>query len=59
MAKVKYYYDPDTLSYQKIRVKKRDTFKKFLLTFVTAFIFMILGFVVFTAFFESPKEKRN
>lgn len=57
MAKVKYYYDSDTLSYQKIRVKKRDTFKKFLLTVVAAFIFMIMGFVVFTPVFESPKEK--
>ncbi|MBL4939741.1 MAG: M23 family metallopeptidase [Lutibacter sp.] len=57
MAKVKYYYDSDTLSYQKIRVKKRDTFKKLLLTIIAAFIFMIMGFVVFTPIFESPKEK--
>ncbi len=57
MAKVKYYYDSDTLSYQKIRTKKRDTFKRFLLLLVVGFIFMILGFVVFTPVFESPKEK--
>ncbi len=57
MAKVKYYYDSDTLSYQKIQVKKRDTFKKFLLSIVAAFICMIIGFVVFTPVFESPKEK--
>jgi len=57
MAKVKYYYDSDTLSYQKIKTKKRDTFKRFLLLLVAAFIFMILGFVVFTPIFESPKEK--
>jgi len=57
MAKVKYYYDSDTLSYQKIRVKKRNTFKKLLLTVLAAFIFMIFGFVVFTPIFESPKEK--
>ncbi|VAW26953.1 Peptidase, family M23 [hydrothermal vent metagenome] len=57
MAKVKYYYDSDTLSYQKIKIKKRDKLKKFLLTIIAAFIFMILGFVVFTPVFESPKEK--
>lgn len=57
MAKVKYYYDSDTLSYQKIKTKKRDTFKRLLLLLVAAFIFMILGFVVFTPVFESPKEK--
>ena len=57
MAKVKYYYDSETLSYQKIHVKKRDKFKRLLLTIVAAFIFMILGFVVFMPVFESPKEK--
>ena len=57
MAKDKYYYDSDTLSYQKIKTKKRDTFKRFLLLVVAAFIFMILGFVAFTPVFESPKEK--
>ncbi|WP_372795268.1 M23 family metallopeptidase [Lutibacter sp.] len=57
MAKVKYYYDPDSLSYQKIQVKKRDTFKKLLVTIVGAILFMFLGFLVFSPFFESPKEK--
>jgi murein DD-endopeptidase MepM/ murein hydrolase activator NlpD len=57
MAKVKYYYDSDTLSYQKIQIKKSDTFKKFLLTIVAAFLFMLLGFIVFTPIFESPKQK--
>ncbi len=57
MAKVKYYYDSDTLSYQKIQIKKSDTFKKFLLTIVAAFLFMLLGFVAFTPIFESPKQK--
>jgi murein DD-endopeptidase MepM/ murein hydrolase activator NlpD len=57
MAKVKYYYDSDTLSYQKIKRKKGQKFKGFLLTILAAFIFMILGFVVFTPVFESPKEK--
>ena len=57
MAKVKYYYDSDSLSYQKIRIKKRDKFKRLLLTIVSAFVFMIVGFVAFTAILESPKEK--
>lgn len=57
MAKVKYYYDSDTLSYQKIIPKKRQKVKGFLLSLLAAFIFMILGFVVFTPVFESPKEK--
>ena len=57
MAKVKYYYDSDTLSYQKIKRKKRDKFKRIIITVLSAFLFMVLGFVVFTPMFESPKEK--
>jgi len=57
MAKVKYYYDSDTLSYKKIETKKRNKVKKISLAIVSAFMFMVLGFVVFTPLFESPKEK--
>jgi len=57
MAKVKYYYDSDTLSYQKIKPKKGQYFKRFLITLGGAVLFMVFGFVVFTPLFESPKEK--
>jgi murein DD-endopeptidase MepM/ murein hydrolase activator NlpD len=57
MAKVKYYYDSETLSYQKIRPKKGEKFRKFLLMVLLAFIFSIIGFIVYTPLFESPKEK--
>ena len=57
MAKVKYYYDADTLSYRKIKVKKGDYYKKtvfgVLATFLTAFI----GFIVFSQFIMSPNER--
>ncbi len=57
MAKVKYYYDSDTLSYQKIERRKRDKFKNGLLVVLAAGLFMVLGFVVLTPLFETPKEK--
>jgi murein DD-endopeptidase MepM/ murein hydrolase activator NlpD len=57
MTKVKYYYDSDTLSYQRIKSKKGKKIKNFLVMLVAAMIFMVLGFVVFTPIFESPKEK--
>ena len=38
MAKVKYFYDADTLSYRKIEKKKSDYFKRS--------IFLILGRIV-------------
>ncbi|WP_372746399.1 M23 family metallopeptidase [Lutibacter sp.] len=57
MAKVKYYYDSDTLSYKKIKSKISDILKRISLALVSAIMFMILGYVVLTQFFDSPKEK--
>lgn len=57
MAKVKYYYDPDTISYQKIQIRKRDKTKRLLISLMAAGIFMVLGFGLLTLVFESPKEK--
>jgi len=57
MAKVKYYYDSDTLSYRKIELRKRDKFKR-MLGFLLSSILMglFLMFITFQ-FIESPKEK--
>ncbi|MFK5891365.1 MAG: M23 family metallopeptidase [Flavobacteriaceae bacterium] len=57
MSKVKYYYDPDTLSYHKIKVKKRDKFKTFLFGILGVLVLMFAGYVGFSQIFESPKEK--
>jgi murein DD-endopeptidase MepM/ murein hydrolase activator NlpD len=58
MAKVKYYYDPRTLSYRKIertwRHKMRDLGLFALSSFMFAFVFYILA----DNFVDSPKEKR-
>ncbi|MDP3313684.1 M23 family metallopeptidase [Lutibacter sp.] len=56
MAKVKYYYDSDTLSYRKIKTKL-ISLRKLFLSVLTAFAFMVLGFLVFSRVFESPREK--
>lgn len=57
MAKVKYYYDSDTLSYKKIKSKISDILKRISLALVSAIMFMILGYFLLTQFFDSPKEK--
>ncbi len=57
MTKVKYYYDSDTLSYQKIKPKKGQKFRRFLLYVIAAILLMFLGFTLLTPVFESPKEK--
>ncbi len=57
MAKVKYYYDPDTLSYRKIEVRKRDKFKN-TVVFTLAFALSgLIGFIVLDQFIVSPKER--
>ncbi len=57
MAKVKYYYDTETLSYKKILRKKRTVFTKLLATIGAFGLAMLLGFVVFSPIFETPSEK--
>ena len=57
MAKVKYYYDSDTLSYRKIEFRKRDKFRQTLVFLVASA--MMGGLIVFFMyqFVESPRQK--
>lgn len=57
MAKVKYYYDSETLSYKKIERKKRFVFSKYFFSIIAFGLVMVLGFVVFSFLFETPSAK--
>lgn len=57
MAKVKYYYDPETLSYRKIELRKRDKFKKTLVFLASSGLFAVLIVLISFQFIESPKQK--
>ncbi|WP_439128416.1 M23 family metallopeptidase [Polaribacter sp.] len=57
MAKVKYYYDADTLSYRKIAVKKSDYYKRTIFGFLAIFLIGFIGFIVFSQFIMSPNER--
>ncbi|MEO9570068.1 MAG: M23 family metallopeptidase [Polaribacter sp.] len=57
MAKVKYYYDADTLSYRKITVKKGDVYKKTVFGVLAVFLTTFIGFIVFSQFIMSPNER--
>ncbi len=57
MAKVKYYYDSDTLSYRKIESRKRDKFRKAVLFTLASALFGSLFMLLTLKFIESPKEK--
>ena len=57
MAKVKYYYDPETLSYRKIAPKKSDNYKKYFLGIVGVLLISFFGFIGFSQFLMSPNER--
>ena len=57
MAKVKYYYDADTLSYRKIDVKKSDYYKKTVFGVLAVLLTAFIGFIIFSQFIMSPNER--
>jgi len=58
MAKVKYHYDPETLSYRKVEHQKGRTFTFSLLFLAAAALFGFFSYVVTSHYFDSPKEKK-
>jgi murein DD-endopeptidase MepM/ murein hydrolase activator NlpD len=57
MAKVKYYYDEDTLSYRKITVKKSDHYRRVLFIFLGIVLIAFFGFIGFSQIITSPSER--
>lgn len=59
MAKVKYYYDSESLAYRIIKPLKRRSFAYFMLFLLASALFGFLAFVVLLniPFFETPKDK--
>ncbi|RIV70509.1 M23 family metallopeptidase [Flagellimonas aequoris] len=58
MSKVKYYYDPDTLSYRKIEPKKSKRYRNVLLFVLGSALFGLLGLIILlnTRWVNTPKE---
>jgi len=58
MSKVKYYYDPDTLSYRKIQSEKKNTFKLWTGFFTTtiALITTIMASGIFKSVVDEKSE---
>ena len=57
MAKVKYFYDADTLSYRKFAVKKSDFYKKTIFGLLAVLLIAFFGFIGFSQFLMSPNER--
>ncbi len=58
MSKVKYYYDPDTLSYRKIEPKKSKRYRNIFLFLIGAVLFGFLGLTALlnTSILNTPRE---
>ena len=57
MSKVKYYYDPESLSYRKIERKKKTTIKYASMFILASALFGFMFVFIASQFVESPKEK--
>jgi len=58
MSKVKFQFDKRTLTYRKVEVNTKQLTLRVLSYMVGASVFAVLTIVVFTTFFDSPKEKQ-
>ncbi len=58
MSKVKYYYDPDTLSYRKIEPKKSRRYRNFAFFILGSFLFGLLSLILLlnTNLINTPRE---
>ena len=57
MSKVKYYYDPESLSYKKIQRKKSNTIKYASVFILGSALFGLLFVFIASQYIESPKER--
>lgn len=57
MAKAKFYYDSETLSYQPIKRDARKTLRNTLLYTLAIFLIMIIGWAGLSPFIKSPSER--
>ena len=57
MTPTKYKFNPDSLSFDKIRLGIKTLLLRSLAYFVGSLIFALIYWVIFASFFDSPKEK--
>ncbi|MDP4210746.1 MAG: M23 family metallopeptidase [Bacteroidota bacterium] len=57
MMKVKYRFNPESLSYDKVKTSFKAWILKFFTFFTASIVISIIYYVVFSYFFNSPKEK--
>lgn len=58
MAKVKYRFNPESLSFDKIRTSFRALIVKSFTFFSASIVISIIYYIIFSYFFDSPKERK-
>ena len=56
MAKIKYYYDPDTCKYERVRITKGAVVLDAILSFSVVLIAALSVAVIYTTYYNSPRE---
>src|SRR5688572_2010785 len=59
MKKVRFYYNTKSLNYERVDVRFKDRFLRFLSFVFTGIIFALVIVYVAYTYFDSPKEKRQ
>ena len=57
MRKPKYKFNPDSLSFDKIRLGAKDLFLRALAFFIGSLLIAVVYWFIFALFIDSPKEK--
>ena len=57
MPRTKYKFNPDSLSFDKVRLGVKALLLRFLAYFTGSIIVAVIYWVIFAAFFDSPREK--
>jgi biotin carboxyl carrier protein len=57
MRRIKYKFNPDSLSYDRIRLGFKHILFRFLANFIGSVIIALGYWIIFSAFFDSPREK--
>lgn len=57
MERYKYKYNPRTVRYEKVKLTWKDKFMRFLTYFSATLVLAVLYNLIFSAFFDTPREK--
>ena len=57
MVKVKYRYNPETLSYDKVTTTYKEKMTKFGIMFAVSIVIAVIYYVVYSQIYDTPKER--